>query len=146
MFAGGRAASAVGIDRLQPGDHAFLAFADEEERWDILSVFTRQGFARDEKVFLSVDTTASVADVAIRVAGEAAAGALDSGQLVVSTSPRFGPGEFDARRMVDAIRGSVDAVVGEGYRGLRAASEMSSCYRSRDCELVTKLTSGRALG
>jgi anti-anti-sigma regulatory factor len=125
MSALGRAAPAIGVDRLQPGDHAFLAFADDEERWTILSVFTRQGFARDEKVFLNVDTAASAADVAARVAGEAAAGALDSGQLVVSAAPRFAPGEFDAQRLVDTARQRIDAVVGEGYSGLRSASEMS---------------------
>jgi hypothetical protein len=118
-------ASAIGIDRLQPGDHAFLAFADDEDRWDVLGVFTREGIARDEKVLLNVDTAASVADVAIRVAGEAAARALDGGQLVVSTAPRFAPGAFDAGRLVAALRRRTDAAVSEGYSGLRAASEMS---------------------
>jgi anti-anti-sigma regulatory factor len=125
MSAGGHTASAVGIDRLVPGDHAFLAFADDEERWDILSVFARQGFERDEKVVLNVDTTASVADVAMRVAGETAGEALASGQLVVSTAPRFAPGGFDAGRLVAALRRRIDAVVGEGYSGLRGTSEMS---------------------
>ena len=118
-------ASAIGVDRLQPGDHAFLAFGDDEERWDILSVFTRQGFSRGEKVFLNVDTTASVAEVAIRVAGEAAGPALDCGQLVVSTAPRFRPGRFDAGRLVDTLRRRIEAVVSEGYTGLRGAGEMS---------------------
>jgi hypothetical protein len=125
MSAQGRVAPAIGVDRLQPGDHAFLAFADDEECWTILSVFTRQGIARDEKVFLNVDVAASAAEVAARVAGDAAAGALDSGQLVVSSAPRFAPGEFDVRHMVDTARQRIDAVVGEGYSGLRSASEMS---------------------
>ena len=126
MCSGGQASPAVGVDRLQPGDHAFLAFADDAERWTILSVFTRQGLTRNEKVFLHMDTTASAAEVAVLVAGESAAGrALDSGQLVVSTAPRFAPGEFDAGRMVGGTRRRVDAVVGEGYSGLRSASEMS---------------------
>jgi len=119
-------ASAVGVDRLQPGDHAFLAFTDNDERWDILSVFTRQGFDRDEKVVLHVDTGASAAEVAARVAGAAAAGrALDSGQLVVSTGARFKPGEFDAVCLVDASRRRIDAVTGEGYSGLRSTNELS---------------------
>lgn len=124
----GEAASAVGVDRLQPGDHAFLAFSDSEERWDILAVFASQGLARDEKVFLNVDTGAagpSAAEVAARVAGAAAAPALASGQLVVSTGPRFGRGQFDAERMVDAARRRVETVVREGYSGVRSASEMS---------------------
>jgi hypothetical protein len=125
MSSGERVASAIGVDRLQPGDHAFLAFGDDEERWEILSVFARQGFSRDEKVVLNVDTPASVAEVAMLVAGEAAGRVLDSGQLVVSTAARFGPGQFDARRMVDATRRKIDAVISEGYSGLRSTSEMS---------------------
>ena len=126
-------ASAVGVDRLQPGDHAFLAFTDNDERWDILSVFTRQGFDRDEKVVLHVDSGASAAEVAARVAGAAAGGrALDSGQLVVSTAARFKPAEFDAVRLVDTARRRIDAVTSEGYSGLRSANEMSRALAPAD--------------
>ena len=50
---------AVGVDRLQPGDHAFLGYTDDETLWEILSVFTQQGFAREEKVGLLVDVDRS---------------------------------------------------------------------------------------
>jgi MEDS: MEthanogen/methylotroph, DcmR Sensory domain len=122
-----RSAVAVGVDRLQPGDHAFLAFSDDEERWEILSVFTKQGFARNEKVLLHMDVVHSPDQVAARVAGGAAAPArpIAAGQLVVLNTPRFGPGEFDAKGQVDAVRRGVDAAVREGYSGLRSASEVS---------------------
>ena len=122
-----RSALAVGVDRLQPGDHAFLAFSDDEERWEILSVFTKQGFARNEKVLLHMDVVHSPDQVAARVAGGAAAAArpVAAGQLVVLTTPRFGPGEFDAKGQVDAVRRGVAAAVCEGYTGLRSASELS---------------------
>ena len=55
MPADERAGRAFGVDRLQPGDHAFLAFSDDEDRWEVLTVFTQQGFARGEKVALLVD-------------------------------------------------------------------------------------------
>ena len=48
----------VGVDRLQPGDHAFLGYTDDETLWEILSVFTQQGFAREEKVGLSSEASA----------------------------------------------------------------------------------------
>ena len=126
MYSGSRSAPAVGVDRLQPGDHAFLAFSDDEERWEILSTFTRQGLAREEKVFLLLDVQ-SPAGAAARVAGSAAAArrAVDDGRLVVSNAPRFAPGRFDARKLVDTTRRRVDAVVGAGFSGLRGASEMS---------------------
>jgi MEDS: MEthanogen/methylotroph, DcmR Sensory domain len=118
---------AVGVDRLQPGDHAFLGYADEESRWDILSVFVQQGFARDEKVMLLVDISHSPGWVADRVAGGAAAAqrALRDRQLVVSNAPRFTRGEFNAGRLVEGVRRRIDTVLAEGFSGLRSASEMS---------------------
>ena len=118
---------AVGVDRLQPGDHAFFSYSDDETRWEILSVFTEQGFARDEKVGLLVDVGQSPDWVAERVAGSAAAArrALRAGQLVVSNSPRFARGGFDAGRLVEGARRRLDTVLAEGFTGLRSASEMS---------------------
>src|ERR1700748_261852 len=94
---------AVGVDRLQPGDHAFFSYSDDETRWDILSVFTQQGFARDEKVGLLVDIAHPTGWVAERVTGGASAArrALRDGRLVVSNAPRFARGGFDAGRLVE---------------------------------------------
>ena len=118
---------AVGVDRLQPGDHAFFSYTDDETCWEILSVFTQQGFARDEKVGLLVDVDYSADWVAERVAGDARAArrALRGGQLVVSNAPRFARGGFDAARLVEGARRRLDTVLAEGYTGLRSASEMS---------------------
>jgi hypothetical protein len=118
---------AVGVDRLQPGDHAFLGYADDETLWQILSVFTQQGLARDEKVGLLVDVDRSPGWVAGRVAGgrAAASHALRCGQLVVSNAPRFARGGFDVGRLVEGTRRRLDTVLAEGFNGLRSASEMS---------------------
>jgi hypothetical protein len=115
------------VDRLRPGDHAFLAYADDEDRWDVLSVFTQQGFALGEKVALLVDVGHSPTWVAARVTGGAAAArsALRTGQLVVSNTPRFERGGFDAGRLVEGARRRVATVLAEGFSGLRSASEMS---------------------
>ena len=127
MPAEGRHGRAVGVDRLQPGDHAFLGYDDQDTLWEILSVFTQQGFARAEKVGLLVDVGHSPGWVAARVAGgtAAAARALRSGQLVVSNTPRFARGGFDAGRLVEGARRRLDTVLAEGFSGLRSASEMS---------------------
>jgi DcmR-like sensory protein len=118
---------AVGVDRLQPGDHAFFSYSDDETRWEILSVFTEQGLSRNEKVGLLVDVGHSPDWVAERVAGGAAAArrALRGGQLVVSNAPRFARGAFDAGRLVEGARRRLDTVLAEGFTGLRSASEMS---------------------
>jgi anti-anti-sigma regulatory factor len=115
------------VDRLQPGDHAFLGYADDDTLWEILSVFTRQGLAREEKVGLLVDVDRSPNWVAARVAGGPASAvqALRAGQLVVSNTPRFGRGGFDAARLVEGVRRRLDTVLAEGFSGWRSAREMS---------------------
>ena len=122
-----RAGRAVGVDRLQPGDHAFLAFSDDEDRWDVLTGFTQQGFARNEKVALLIDVGHSPAWVAAQVTGGAAAArsALSERRLVVSSSPRFERGKFDAARLVEGVRRRIGTASAEGFSGLRSASEMS---------------------
>jgi anti-anti-sigma regulatory factor len=117
----------VGVDRLEPGDHAFLGYADDHTQWDVLSLFTQQGLARDEKVGLLVDVDESPEWVAARVAGSAAGAqrALRAGQLVVSNKPRFARGGFDPERMVEGARRRLKTAVAEGFSGLRSASEMS---------------------
>ena len=118
---------AVGVDRLQPGDHAFLGYADDDMLWEILSVYTQQGLACDEKVGLVVDVDRSTSWVAARVAGGTAAAtrAMRSGQLVVSNAPRFARGGFDAGRLVEGVRRRVDTACADGFSGLRSASETS---------------------
>lgn len=127
MPAEGLHGRAVGVDRLQPGDHAFLGYTDDDTLWEILSVYTQQGLARDEKVGLVVDVDRSTNWVAARVAGGAggAAKAMRSGQLVVSNAPRFARGGFDAGRLVEGVRRRIDTASAEGFSGLRSASETS---------------------
>lgn len=117
----------VGVDRLEPGDHAFWSYADDDARRDVLGLFAQHGFERDEKVGLVVDPSHSADWVASRVMGDAAAGlrALRSGQLVVASRPRFTRGGFDAGRLVEGVRRRVDTVLAEGFSGLRSASEMT---------------------
>jgi hypothetical protein len=117
----------VSADQLRPGDHAFMAFSDDDERWDVLGVFTQQGFLRDEKVLLLVDADHDPASVAARVGGGTASGrrAVQTGQLVVSNTPRFARGRFDAARLVEGVRRRIDTGVADGFSGLRGASEMS---------------------
>ena len=69
MPAEGLHGRAVSVDRLQPGDHAFLGYADDDTLWEILSGYTQQGLARDEKVGLVVDVNRATDWVAARVAG-----------------------------------------------------------------------------
>jgi len=134
MPAEGLHGRALGVDRLQPGDHAFLGYADDDARWEILGVFTQQGLARGEKVWLLVDVAHSPAEVAARVTGGQAAArrALGDGRLVVSNAPRFARGGFDAARLVGGARRRLDTVLAEGFTGLRSGSEMSLALEPLD--------------
>lgn len=117
---------------MQPGDHAFLGFSDDDERWDILAVFAQQGLAGGERVLLLVDAAHAPAEVAARVAGGAAEArrAIGRGQLVVSNTPAFGAGGVDAGRLAQVTRLMVGGDGGDGsgarYSGLRCAAEMNS--------------------
>jgi hypothetical protein len=126
MSSGSRQAPVVGVDRLQPGDHAFLAFSDDAGRWDILGIFTQQGLSRDEKVFLNVDA-GHPSDIAAQITGGMAAArkAIDSGQLVISTAPPPGRDGFDAGQLAHASRERLEAAAAEGFRGIRTANELS---------------------
>jgi hypothetical protein len=117
----------VGVDRLQPGDHAILAYSDDGERWEILSEFTQQGFVRGERVCIRLDVDQSPEEVAPRLAGGIAAArdAIGSGQLVVSNTPRFAPGCYDPMVLVARTRELIDAALRDGYQGLRSASDGS---------------------
>jgi anti-anti-sigma regulatory factor len=122
-----RASRTVGVDRLRGGDHAFLSFRDDAERWEILSLFAQQGLMRDEKIILLVDAGHRAGQVAARVAGgpDAARRATATGQLIVSNAPRFARGKFDAARLVEGVRRRIDTSIADGFSGLRGASEMS---------------------
>lgn len=134
MPSGSRQATLVGVDRLQPGDHAFLSFSDDAERWDILRIFTQHGLARDERVFISVAAARPPAEVAARAAGgtEAARAALRRGQLVVSDPPRLHKGTFDAGQFAAASRERLGTASADGFRGVRIASELSPALAPRD--------------
>lgn len=125
MPSGSLRVPAVGVDRLQPGDHAFLAFSNDDERWDILGVFAHQGLARDEKVLLLVDAAHAPAEVAARVTGGMiqARRAIGRGQLVVSAMPRSGDGGF-AGRLAEVAR-QTGIAARDGHSGLRCATEMA---------------------
>ena len=55
----------------------------------------------------------------------AARSALRERRLVVSGTPRFERGKFDAGRLVEGVRRRIGTAGAEGFSGLRSASEMS---------------------
>src|ERR1700760_4556402 len=117
----------IGMDRLEPGDHAFLGFDDDRTRWDLLGVFTRAGLDRGEKVALVVDVTHAPDWVAARGAGGrgTAPRAVRDGRLVITNKPRFSRGAFAPGRLAEGVRLRAETAAAEGFTGLRCASEMS---------------------
>lgn len=122
-----RRATLAGVDQLRAGDHAFVSFSDDRARLDVLGVFTRLGLARGERVMLSVDTSRPLDEVAAEVSGGSgpARDAIGRGQLIVSGTPRFQPGSFDAAELAARARERLDAAIADGFSGVRAGYELS---------------------
>jgi hypothetical protein len=112
-----------------------MAFTDVEARWQVLTAYTRTGLARKEKVLLVLDPSdLSDDDAVARMdddSGQVKA-ARDSGQLVVerNVSVYLPDGRFDKERQLTAAAPMIENVQGEGWRGLRAAADMTWALRS----------------
>lgn len=133
----------VPVERLRLGDHAFMAFTDMEAVWQVLTVFTRTGLARREKVLIRLDPADLGDDEAVaRLDGGTgqAIAARRSGQLVLrrNTSGYLPDGRFDNARQLKTLTDEIELASIEGWSGLRGASDGSWALRP-------ELTSGTIL-
>ncbi|UMP06781.1 MEDS domain-containing protein [Amycolatopsis sp. EV170708-02-1] len=120
----------VPVERLRPGDHSCLAFADVEARWQVLTTYTRTGLARGEKVLLILDPD-DLGDDDVVAHMDCGSGhveaARDSGQLVLerNTSVYLPDGRFDKDRQVATYAAVAESCKREGWPWLRGAADMS---------------------
>jgi anti-anti-sigma regulatory factor len=125
-------ASAIPVDRLNPGDHACLTFSDSEERLDILAAFVAGGIDQGDKVILYTDSVGvdelgdELRDREVPVTDP-----LRQGRLSVVQTERAwaGSGAPDAAEMVDHLAGELARAADEGYPGLRITADM--CWATR---------------
>jgi hypothetical protein len=118
----------VPVERLRPGDHACLDFTDVEARWEVLTVYTKSGLARGEKVMVVLDPHDLGDDDALARldgGGGRARQASSTGQLVIgrTTDVYIPDGRLDSKRQVAAYGAALAQTRQEGYTGLRVGGD-----------------------
>jgi anti-anti-sigma factor len=110
-------ATAIPVDRLEPGDHACLTFSDHEERLDLLAAFVAAGLTRGDKVICYSDDVEDLRDQLQDRTNSA---------VRVERTDRLWDGDAgpDAKRMVERLAEELD-----GAAGLRITSDM--CWAAR---------------
>jgi anti-anti-sigma regulatory factor len=110
-------ATAIPVDRLEPGDHACLTYSDPEERLDILAAFVSGGLSRGEKVICYTEDVVELEDqlrertgTTVRVEDPARLWDEDAGP--------------DAKTMVERLSAEL-----AGTTGLRITADM--CWAAR---------------
>ncbi|MDI2125733.1 MEDS domain-containing protein [Yinghuangia seranimata] len=120
--------SEIPVQRMRPGDHAFVSYGDDEGRWDVLTAFTWLGLAGGERVIVFADPGVPRDDVLARLGADSPelADALGRGQLVLSSMRELIQPErnFTATRQQARLVEETDRAVGDGYRALRAYIDM----------------------
>ncbi|WP_067452912.1 MEDS domain-containing protein [Actinomadura macra] len=105
---------------LRPGDHAWLAYANEEEQRHVAGAFVRDGLLAREKV---VYMAASVKDAVPGVPPDAPAGLLT---FLPIGSP------FDPRAAAGALAAEIAQAKRRGLRAVRIAADLTSALRAPD--------------
>jgi hypothetical protein len=120
----------VSVDGLQGGDHAVLTPADTDAQWQVLTAYTWEGLARDEKILIVLDPNDLSDDAAVARMDDASsrvASARDSGQLELArnTSVYLPDGRFDKQRTIAGFTEEIERSRREGWLRMRAAGDMS---------------------
>ncbi|MFB7632209.1 MEDS domain-containing protein [Streptomyces sp. NPDC056149] len=118
----------IPVQRLGPGDHAFVGYGDDEVRWEAVTAFVRLGLARGEKVLVLPCPEVPTDEVLARIdfPNRSPARARERGQLVITTMRELirPDAEFTAARQLARLRAATDRATAEGYTGLRAFIDM----------------------
>ncbi|UGY92696.1 MEDS domain-containing protein [Streptomyces gobiensis] len=119
----------ISVQRLRPGDHAFLRYDNDATRWEIASVFVRTGLLLGEKVLALLDPEVPTAEALVRLGGHdpALAEARHSGQLVLTTMGELihPDRRFTSERQWARLREETARAVEEGYTAARAFIDMA---------------------
>ncbi len=118
----------IPVQRMRPGDHAFVSYEDDETPWDVLTAFAWTGLTRGEKVMLFPAPGLPESEALDRLDtwGPAAAAARSRGQIVLSSmrSLILPHRAFTPERQWEGITTETERAVREGYRGFRAYIDM----------------------
>lgn len=130
------------VSDLKPGDHLCCFYETEEQHRASVTGFLRSGLEQAEKVVYIVDgsTGENVLNY-LRDDGLDVAPYLSRGQLAISPvdGSYLRGGVFDPEQTINLIQHEAKRALAEGYRALRASSEMSWAPRkSLDLEWLVE--------
>ncbi len=111
---------------LHLGDHICWSYGSDEDHWEVLTRFIKEGLERKDRVlYLSHRFSEETALGYLREAGVAAEDFCSSGQLMIRDSHQawLGKGDFQPGRSGWAFQQAAAQAVADGYRALRVASE-----------------------
>ncbi|GAA2255553.1 hypothetical protein GCM10010145_24650 [Streptomyces ruber] len=111
------------------GDHAFAHYADDDDRWEVLSAFTRSGLTNGDKVIALADPAVEHEEVLERLSmwSPAVEKAYSKGQLeITSMRALIHPDRrFTAQRQIGRLWEESVRARQEGYAGLRSVIDMA---------------------
>ncbi|MEU7636600.1 MEDS domain-containing protein [Streptomyces sp. NPDC039016] len=118
----------IPLQRLRPGDHAFVSYGDDEVRWEAVTAFVRLGLARGEKVLVLPSPDVPEEEVLARIdfPSRSTVRARRHGQLTVTSMRELirPDAAFTAARQMGQLHAATDRATAEGYTGLRAFIDM----------------------
>jgi hypothetical protein len=120
------------VSELQPGNHAFCLFENDEEYQVLMKSFISQGLERNEKVIYIVDTrSANEVINLLRDDGGETESSLERGQLIIFEVGQtyMRKGTFDPDDMIALLRHQTEQALKEGYSALRVTGEMTWALR-----------------
>ncbi len=122
-------ARTMAVEGMRLGDHAFAHYADDDDRWEVLSTFTQIGLTNGEKVIALGDPAVEHVDVLERLStwSPTAEEAWIRGQLeITSMRALIHPDRrFTAGRQIGRLREESVRARREGYAGLRSVIDMA---------------------
>lgn len=114
------------VGDMRPGDHAWLAFANTDEREQVVGTFVYDGLKTDEKVVYVTDASPGELPRVLtrRIDPEpfAEAGQL---RLIPREHSCLNRGHFDPDLMLRTLEREIAVAFDEGYRAVRITADMS---------------------
>jgi hypothetical protein len=120
--------------RLRHGDHACAVHGSSQWQRRRALDFMREGLAAGDRVcYFAGDSSLPSLSQLLEQPETPLARAVAEGRLVVTTAEQsyLAAGRFEADRMIDGVRKSVDEALEAGFAGVRFAGEMDWIARER---------------
>lgn len=119
------------VGELRPGDHAWLAFANADERERVVGTFVADGLTTEEKVVYVSDEDPLGLPGVRRTAGRDPSLYVETGQLCVLPRERacLTRGHFDPDLLLTTLEAEVSRAFDQGFRAVRITTDFSWALR-----------------